>query len=140
MTAPSAPIDPDILQQFAGRLRSHPLVVSVSEERSGGTLTLVCATFDSSQYPDHVETARLELQWYQNGDYNFHYLESHLSDTWQCRWDRHPNPHTDRTHFHPPPAARSNDAVPDSPTDSHPSALVTRTLAAIRSRIQELWQ
>jgi hypothetical protein len=45
-----------------------------------------------------------------------------------------------RAHFHPPPAAQSEDAVPDNPTAHHPSALFTRTLATIRQRIETLWE
>jgi hypothetical protein len=69
-----------------------------------------------------------------------HYVETHSDRAWQCRWDRHQNPHTQRTHFHPPPAADSTAAVPDQPPDHHPSAIVTRTLANIRDRIEDLWE
>jgi hypothetical protein len=104
-------------------------------------VSMVVGILDPDRYPPHTQEARLEIQWYTNGDYNFHYVETQdAGDIWQCRWDRHPNPHTQRMHFHPPPTARSNDAVPDSPADHHPSALFTRALANIRQRIDSLWQ
>lgn len=129
----AAPIDEAVLETISERSRDHPLIKTVTGKRSGGTLTQVTVSFDSDQYPDRVQAARLEIRWYTNGDYTLHYIETHHSDeAWQCRWDRHPNPHTTRTHFHPPPAARSNDAVPDSPPDRHPSAMFARTLATVR--------
>ena len=140
MDANAAPIDEAVLETVYQRSRAHPLIEAVDGDRSSGTLTQVTVSFDPGQYPEQVRAARLEIQWYTNGDYNLHYIETHRSEReWQCRWDRHPNPHTTRTHFHPPPTARSNDAVPDSPSDRHPSAMFARTLANVRARIEDLW-
>jgi hypothetical protein len=140
MGAAAAPIDEAVLETIYERARAHPLIETVNGDRTSGTLSQVDATFDPDQYPDGIQAARLEVQWYTNGDYNLHYIETHSSgEEWQCRWDRHPNPHTSRTHFHPPPAARSRDAVPDSPSDRHPSAMFARTLANVRGRIETLW-
>lgn len=138
---PAAPIDEAIMNSFFRRSQTHPLVETVSGDRTGGTLTVVRVVFDADQYPDRIQEATVEIRWHTNGDYNFHYTETHASEEdWQCRWDRHPNPHTTRTHFHPPPAARSRDAIPDSPSDHHPSAMFTRTVASIRGRIEDLWE
>lgn len=140
MSGSVAPIDEAVLQTIQDRARSHPLIETVTAERTGGTVSTVRAECDATRYPDHVERARLEIQWYTNGDYNFHYIETYADGTWQCRWDRHPNPHTQRTHFHPPPDARSTGAIPANPADQHPSAMFTRTLANIRERIDDLWK
>lgn len=140
MSSSAAPIDDVVLESIAERARAHQLVKRVQSEQTGGMVSTVVATLDPGRYPPHVQEARLEVQWYTNGDYNFHYVETQDSgDIWQCRWDRHPNPHTQRMHFHPPPEAQSDDAVPDSPADTHPSALFTRTLANVRQRIENLW-
>lgn len=137
----AAPIDEAVLETVYERARAHPLIETVNGDRTDGTLTQVNVSFDPDQYPDRIQAARLEIQWYTNGDYNLHYIETHRSEEeWQCRWDRHPNPHTTRMHFHPPPTARSNDAVPDSPSDRHPSAMFARTLANVRERIEDLWE
>ena len=137
----AAPIDEAVLETVYERARAHPLIETVNGDRTDGTLTQVNVSFDPDQYPDRIQAARLEIQWYTNGDYNLHYIETHRSDEeWQCRWDRHPNPHTTRMHFHPPPAARSNDAIPDSPSDRHPSAMFARTLANVREWIEDLWK
>ena len=140
MDSPAAPIDESVLETFYQRAETHPLTQTVQGDRTGRTLTQLTVLFDTDQYPEHIDTARLEIQWYQNEDYNFHYIETHpTGEDWQCRWDRHPNPHTTRIHFHPPPEARSDDAVPDSPADRHPSALFARVLASIQTRIEDLW-
>ncbi len=122
------------------RLHTHPLAATVRTERTGNTLSLVCLQCDRDQYPAHIAGARLEVRWYTNDDYNFHYIETYPDDVWQCRWDRHQNPHTQRTHFHPPPNADSAAAIPDTPADQHPSAMLTRTLANIQDRIESLWE
>jgi len=58
-----------------------------------------------SYYPPSVFEATLIVRWYANDDFTIHYRESHEDNDWECRWDRHPNPHTSRDHFHPPPDA-----------------------------------
>lgn len=139
MCSSAAPIDDAVLESFAERARTHQLIRTVQSEQTDGMVSMVAVALDLDRYPPHIQDARLEIQWYTNGDYNFHYVETQDSgEIWQCRWDRHPNPHTQRTHFHPPPEARSDDAVPDSPPDTHPSALFTRTLANVRQRIKNL--
>jgi len=141
MDSSVAPIDDAVLRTIAERARTHPLIETVQTAQTGGIPSMVFAILDPDRYPPDIEEAKLEIRWYTNGDYNFHYIEAHgADDIWQCRWDRHPNPHTQRTHFHPPPTARSGDAVPDNPGDRHPSALFTRTLANVRQRIERLWK
>lgn len=141
MDGTAAPVDETVLETLRERARIHSLIEGTQVERTGDTVSMVRAEFDLGRYPTQVQDARLEIQWYTNDDYNFHYIETQSTDEiWQCRWDRHPNPHTTRTHFHPPPDARSADAISDSPADCHPSALFTRTLANIRQRIDDLWE
>jgi hypothetical protein len=140
MAPPSAPIDGAVLETIRTRAGTHPLIESVRTDRTGGTISTVCAKLDLDRYPARIQDAELEIRWYTNSDYNFHYLETHDAAVWQCRWDRHLNPHTQRTHFHPPPEASSADAIPDSPGDQHPQAIFTRTLANIRERIDDLWE
>lgn len=68
----------------------------------------VDAKLDVEQYPESVAEARLEVRWFRNGDFSIHYVEVHRDGRhWQCRWDRHENPHDDRLHFHPPPDAEN---------------------------------
>lgn len=140
MGRPAAPIDSAVLETVRDRLRTHPLVESVRTESTGSSISQVVAALDPDRYPAEVEAARIEIRWYENDDYNFHYVETDSAGSvWQCRWDRHPNPHATRTHFHPPPAARSAEAVDDHPKSRQPMALLTRTLANIRDQIDDHW-
>ena len=140
MNGPAAPVDSAVLETMRNRLRTHSLVAHVRTESTGASITTVVAVLDPDRYPEDIERVRVEIQWYKNGDYNFHYIETHTSQAvWQCRWDRHPNPHATRTHFHPPPEARSTDAVDDHPESRQPMAMLTRTLANIRDRLDQHW-
>lgn len=148
MDGTGAPVDDAVLEGTANRARTHSLVETVRTEQTESTVSMVVLELDGDRYPDRVQAASVEIQWYTNGDYNFHYVETHAAadrsttadGVWQCRWDRHPNPHTTRSHFHPPPAADSESAVSDQPTERHPAAMFTRTLANVRERIDDLWE
>lgn len=52
------------------------------------------------------EPGRFDVRWSATDCYSFHYAESGLD----FRYDAHPNPHSPREHFHPPPDAASADA------------------------------
>jgi hypothetical protein len=137
---PRAPVDSAVLQRFRDRARSHPLVAETNAERTGGAITTLVLVLAADQYPDRIDEARLEIQWYENGEYNLHYYEDHERDDWQCRWDRHPNPHAEYAHFHRPPRADAGDAVDDPAAPDHPQEVLTRTLANVRDRIEDLWR
>lgn len=88
-------------------------------------------------YPPGVELVSLELVWYQNNDFSIHYREVYTDGTtWECRWDRHPNSHNAREHFHPgPDAGRARD-------DSYPTDwrdVLTRVLAETDERMRAFW-
>lgn len=136
-----APIDGAVLETFRERLRTHSLVARVETEHIGGTPSVVVCHFDAGRYPETVTAARVEMQWCVDDDYNFHYIEVHSDGSvWQCRWDRHPNPHAADAHFHRPPDADATDVVDDPIDDVHPTDLLTRTLMNVRDRIDQLWE
>lgn len=54
------------------------------------------------------EPGRFDVRWSTTDSYGFHYTEDDLD----FRFDNHPNPHSPREHFHPPPAASTEDAEP----------------------------
>ena len=88
MSTGAAPIDDAVLETFYSRAQTHPLIETVAGDRTGDTLTLIRATLDPDQYPAHTSDAKLEIQWYTNGDHNVYYRETHSTEThWQCRWD-----------------------------------------------------
>ncbi|MEY7848128.1 hypothetical protein AB7C87_02870 [Natrarchaeobius sp. A-rgal3] len=89
-------------------------------------------------YPNEV-SAGLEIRWYRNDDFNVHYQEECQVSTWKCRWDRHPNAHNSRDHFHPPSAASRSGAQNEQwPTDYRDVSRLV--LDCIEERIEVLWE
>jgi len=100
--AAPAPIDRSVLEQMRSRFAGSRMVESaeiVAEDNS-----YLHVDFADDYYAREV-SARFEIRWYRNEDFNYHYQENHKDRTWKCRWDRHPKTHNSREHFHPPPAA-----------------------------------
>jgi hypothetical protein len=136
-----APIDVAVLDLFRERAQTHPLVERVEAKEDIETPSTLVLRFEMNRYPESVSGARLEIQWFENNEYSSHYHESHGNDrVWQCRWDRHPNPHATDAHFHRPPNADTSDIVADSGAVPRPEGMFTRTLANGRQRISELWE
>ncbi|WP_407066866.1 hypothetical protein [Haloarcula sediminis] len=101
-----------------------------------GKLSLQVELSDN-YYPGSV-SARLEIRWYRNDEFNFHYQEDRQDGAWECRWDRHPNVHNSRDHFHPSPAAsRTNATDAQWPTDHRDMSQLA--LDRIEERIETLW-
>lgn len=131
-----APIDRPVLEFLRGRLATTGQVRTVTVTDAGGHLELR-AELAESYYPDDVRGATLSIRWYTNDDFAIHYREDHADDDWECRWDRHPNPHNTRKHFHPPPDAATPGDDASWPTDYRE---VTRlVLDEIEGRIADLW-
>lgn len=93
--------------------------------------------YDSGFYPRSVRTARLEIVWFENGDFSLHYHEEQAEGTFDHRWDRHPSDHNARDHVHPGPDA------PTPGTDaSHPPDwrdVLTIVLEEIEARQRAFW-
>ena len=132
-----APIDRPILEFLRARLRATEQVARATVNDSDGHLALECV-FEPAYYPESVETATLTIRWYTNDDFAIHYRETGPDGAWECRWDRHPNPHDAREHFHPPPTA----AVPgrDASWPSDYRDVIGVVLDAIEDRIGTLWE
>jgi len=92
---------------------------------------------DAEQYPVSIEAARLDIRWFEGGDYTIHYLEHRGDDRWQCRWDRHPKPDAPSAHFYPPPDAASAAEPSDISAGHHLDVLFT-VLEWIESRVEAL--
>lgn len=135
------PVDSAVLNLLRERGRTNSLVEQTDGIRTNDTLTALILRLDEDRYPSVVLSVSLEIQWYENDEYNFHYCEQHDDETvWQCRWDRHPNPHASYAHFHRPPNADGRDVVDDPVESTHPVDILTRTLANIDERIASLWE
>jgi hypothetical protein len=98
----------------------------------------IVAQFVESYYPEYIATARLELRVRMNADFNIQYIEAWDTEQWACRWDRHPNVHNTREHFHPPPNPRVDTAIDASYPAELPDILRV-ILATLEQRINTLW-
>jgi len=131
-----APIDRPILEFLQTRLQATRQVSQATVTDASGHLNLHVG-FAPSYYPTAVDEARLTVRWYTNDDFKLHYREQHTDRTWECRWDRHPNPHSTRDHVHPPPTAPTpGEAATWS--DDHRD-VVALVLEEIEARITALW-
>jgi len=131
-----APIDRPILERLQLTLDRAQQVERVAISDAAGHLELA-VSFISRYYPTSIEEATLSVRWYTNDDFKIHYREEHEGDVWMCRWDRHPNPHNSRDHFHPPPAARTPGEDAAWPRDYRDVSRLV--LGEIEDRITHLW-
>jgi len=131
-----APIDRSVLERMQSRFAGSRMIetVEIVEERN----LHLRVTVSDNYYPGDV-SARLEICWYRNDDFNVHYQEEQRDSTWKCRWDRHPNVHNSRDHFYPPPAASRTDAE-DAQWPSDHRDVCRLILDDIEDRIETLWR
>jgi hypothetical protein len=134
----TAPIDYDILDRLGQRLAGSDRFERV-EYRPAYAPTSVVLEFDLGYFPAAVERASLHVRWYENDDFNFQYSEHRQDDhRWECRWDRHPNTHNTRDHFHPPPDAATpgiDESYPDDWRD-----VVVEVIEELDSHIKAFWE
>lgn len=133
--ASPAPIDRAVLRQirsrFAGGRQTDAARIVEDGKRH------VRVELSGDYYPNEV-SARFEIRWYRTDDFTIHYREERDEETWQCRWDRHPNVHNSRDHFHPPPAASRTEAQnADWPNDHRDVCRLV--LDYLEERIETLW-
>lgn len=133
--SPGAPLDVATLKIVGQRSQSHPLVTGWAFEPDAISPRRLSIHLDAGQYPAAVETARLDVRWFENGDYTLHYRESN-GQTSECRWDRHPKPDGPRAHFHPPPDAGA--AVASPLAETHHLGVVFRVLDWMGERVEML--
>ncbi|MCO8266028.1 hypothetical protein NKF06_05375 [Haloferax sp. AB510] len=98
---------------------------------------LVCV-YDTRFYPSSVQNARVEIVWFENGDFSLHYHEDHVEGTFDHRWNRYPLDHNARDHIHPGP-----DAPTPGDDSSHPSDwrdVLSMALAEIEARQRAFWE
>jgi hypothetical protein len=134
--ASPAPIDRSVLEQMQSRFAGSRMVdaAEIIEEDN----LYLRVELSGEYYPGEI-SARFEIRWYRNEDFNLHYQEDHRDSTWKCRWDRHPNTHNSRAHFHRPPAATRSDAEDAQWPNDHRDVCRT-VLEYVRKRIETLWE
>jgi len=132
-----APVDSDRVEVIRDRFTSDNRFSRVDEQPEFAPERLVCL-YDQRFYPPVVLEARLEIVWFENGDFSLHYHEEHESGGFDHRWDRHPSNHNDRDHIHPGP-----DAPTPGEDASHPldwRNVLTLALSEIEDRQHAFWE
>lgn len=131
-------IDSDVLERIGRRLRGSARFAAV-ENRPEYAPNAVVAEYDLGYFPAAIERASLRVRWFKTDDFNIHYSEQYRNgDSWECRWDRHPNSHNDRAHFHPPPDATTPGR--DTAFDGDWRGVVSGVLSELDERIQSFWE
>ena len=134
----TGPSDRQTLRLLERHLSSDSLVAETAFDPDTYEPRLLRGLVDAGRYPGAVTTARLDVRWFTTGDFSIHYVEEHEDgDRWECRWDRHPNAHNTRLHFHEPPSAIE---IIDLELPSlHPLEVYATVLTAVEQRIETLW-
>ena len=133
----TGPPDRQTLRLLERQLSSDPLVAEVRFEPDPYEPRLLHAALDTDRYPESVTAARIDIRWFTTGDFSIHYLEGRSNEQWECRWDRHPNTHNTRVHFHEPPTGTP---VSDLELSSlHSLDIYAKVFEAIEQRIESLW-
>jgi len=130
-------IDRTVLAAIGDRLRTARQFVAVQVTSRRGQLRLE-ARFDPEFDPPALEERVLDVRWYTNDDFRIHYREAWPDGTRATRWDRHPNPHNDRDHRHPPPDAATPGEDRTWPTDFRD--VLELVLEDLRERTEDLWR
>lgn len=100
----TGPPDRQTLRLLEQQLASDPLVIGTKFEPDPYEPRLLQGELDAHRYPESVAAVHVDIRWFTTDDFSMHYVEQRTDDsTWECRWDRHPNPHNARVHFHEPP-------------------------------------
>lgn len=134
----AGPLDVDVLDRIGQRLAGSDRFASVDVQPTSARDSVV-AEFDQGYYPAAVERAYLQVRWFETDDFSVHYVERYADgDTWECRWDRHPNDHNAREHFHPPPDASAAATDASYPTDWRD--VLTLVLERLDARMRAFWE
>jgi len=134
----TGPSDRQTLRLLERHLSSDSLVAETAFDPDTYEPRLLRGLVDAGRYPGAVTTARLDVRWFTTGDFSIHYVEEHEDgDRWECRWDRHPNAHNARLHFHEPPSAI--ESIDLELSSLHPLEVYSTVLTAVEQRIETLW-
>lgn len=125
------------LETLAQRADTHPLVDGWTFQPDALSPRRLVLRLDAGQYPPAVTAVRIDVRWFDGGDYTFHSLETRGDDVWQCRWDRHPKPGGPNIHFHPPPNAAA-DVDPSDLQARHHLDVLFAVLDWSTDRIEQL--
>lgn len=134
----TGPPDRQTLQLLDRHLSGQSLVASTAFDPDNYEPRRLRARLDTEQFPETTHAARLDVWWFTTGDFSIHYVETHADGSrWECRWDRHPNEHNARLHFHRPPDG--NDVTDLSLPSVHPLEVYSTVLDALEQRLVTHW-
>ncbi len=134
----TGPPDRRTLRVLERRLADDPFVSRTAFRPGSDEPRVLEGYIDTEPYPPSIDTARLDVRWFTTGDFTVHYVETTATDDhWECRWDRHPNVHNARLHFHRPPDG--TDVADLELPSRHPIDVISMVLAAVEDRIEQLW-
>jgi len=129
-------VDTAVTQRIGRRLQDNPRFERVVSQPSSAPNSVV-AEYDLGYFPPAVSAAYLQIRWYETNDFSIHYSEQYDESAWECRWDRHPNSHNTRDHFHPPPDAATPGNDTSYATDWRD--VLATVLNTLDDRIQAFW-
>ena len=131
------PIDTEILDRIAAHLARSDRFNDIQTQPEYAP-NAVIADYDLGYFPSGVERAYLRIRWFETDDFSIHYSEQYQTNNeWECRWDRHPNDHNTREHFHPPPDALTPGDDEDYPDDWRD--VLATVLTDLDDRIKAFW-
>ena len=134
----TGPPDRQTLRLLERQLTSDSLVAETGFDPDPYEPRLLLAVLDAGRYPDSVTSARIDIRWFTTDDFSIHYVETLGDDDhWECRWDRHPNSHSTRLHFHEPPTGTEISELELS--SLHPLDVYSTVFDAVEQRIELLW-
>lgn len=135
----TGPPDRRTLRTLERHLVDEPLVSETAFDPDSVEPRELRVQIDTELFPPAIEDVRLDCRWFTTDDFSIHYIETTTAgDRWECRWDRHPNSHNDRLHFHQPP---TGDETTDIELSSlHPIDVLSTVLAAVEERIEQRWE
>lgn len=132
-------VDDRVLRDVADEWRDLGWVTGVSvRPRNKPNRTVV--DLEADYYPDDVRRVVVEFEVLVDGDFFVTYREvrERRADDYQCRWDRHDNPHNSRDHFHEPPDCERVVDRDDFPT--YPFEMTELVLEFVEERWGSLFE
>ena len=131
------PIDTEILDRIAAHLVRSDRFDDIETQPPYAPNALI-ADYDLGYFPGGVTRAYLRIRWFETDDFSIHYWEQYQTgNSWECRWDRHPNDHNTRDHFHPSPDAPTPGDDAEYPDDWRD--LLATALTRLDNRIYAFW-
>lgn len=131
-------VDSDVLVRIGRRLDGSPRIAAV-EYRPPYVPNSVISDYDGGYVPADFERADLRVEWFESDDFHVHYSARYDDgSSWACRWDRHPNDHNLRAHFHPPQNAATPEDEASYPSDWRD--ILTHVLDALDVRLESFWE